>query len=816
MAQSPKRRNRPLAGMVTSTLRSAVLLVSVAGTQHRNPASTVAKLFIVAIVGGLLLAALALPTVGGLGLVARKSIDSFNNMPASLADDGKPPQRSVIVASDGESRIANLYLQNRQVVPLSQIPNIAQKALISIEDSRFYKHHGVDPRGILRAVVSDVRRGGASQGASTLTQQYVKQVLLYQTDNANQQQAATADTVARKLKEAHIALDLEKRLSKNDILARYMNIAYYGEGAYGIETAAHTYFGVSAMKLDLAQAALLGGIVQSPYGYDPYRHMDKALARRHEVLVHMQQQHYITKAQMTAADQEKITLTKKSDTPANGCTEAITPSTGFFCDYVRSYLTDVLHLTQTQLYKGGLKIRTTLNTTIQKNAAAAVSKAVPMDNPAAAVMDVVQPGTGRVLAMAVNRKFGNDPKDKTQTSINLATRAVGFGGSTYKAFTLAAALQRQVPFGYEIPTDSSAVAPGLGYTAKNPVKNDSTSEKGTFTLEHAVVQSVNTYFIKLLDGEYFADNMQLPVQDAQRMGMSANSVTAGVAKDVVDNHRGSFTLGAVATSPLDLANAYATIGANGKMCPPNPILSITDSTGKSLPVAAPKCTQAISSKVAIGMSNILKGDTRSDVPYNTTHGAISVGDNHAVAGKTGTANDSAGLFFAGYTPQYAGAVGVFNPAAPSKAMTTIPGYLGDGQNLYGAFAADIWNQALSPVISAEAPSAWPAPDQSIVNGNSVAIPCAVGQNVGDASNYLANLGFNSSPGAAIDSDKPVGTVLSQDPACNTRGQKGGTISLTTSNGKLIKKAPPPKKTTPPKKTKPPKRGGPPRHHVTPG
>lgn len=775
-----------------------------AGTQSRRPVSTGAKLFLVALVGGLLLAALALPTVGGLGLVARKSIDSFNNMDASLADDGAPPQRSVIVAADGKTRIANLYLQNRQVVPLSQIPTIAQHALIAIEDSRFYKHHGVDPRGILRAVVSDLRHGGAAQGASTLTQQYVKQVLLYQTDNANQQKAATADTLARKLKEAHIALDLEKHLSKNEILARYMNIAYYGEGAYGIETAAHTYFGIPATKLDLAQAALLGGIVQSPYGYDPYRHMSAALDRRHEVLVHMQQQHYITKAQMQAADQEKITLSKKTDTPANGCTEAVTPSTGFFCDYVRSYLTDVMHLTQTQLYKGGLRIRTTLDPTIQQNASQAVSAAVPDTNPAAAVMDVVQPGTGHVLAMAVNRKFGSDPKDKTQTSINLGTRAVGYAGSTYKMFTLAAALERKVPFGYQIPTKSSEVVEGLGYGPGHPVKNDSTSEAGTFTMDRAMVQSINTYFVKLLDSPYFADNMQLPVELAQKMGMT-NSVTSQVANQVITNHLGSFTLGAVQTSPLDLATAYATIGANGKMCPPNPILSITDANGKSLPVPQPKCQQVLDPKIAIGMSNIMKGDVRNDVPYNTTNGHISIGDTHAVAGKTGTANDSAGLFFAGYTPQYAGAVGVFDPDAPSKAMTRIPGYVGDGQNLYGSFAANIWNQAMSPVIAKQPPSQWPAPADSVVYGDSVAVPCVVGQSIGDASNNLATQGFNSVPGQSIDSAEVAGTVIGQDPACGGRTEKGGTISLTTSNGKLHKN---PKKHQPPKHTTNPQ----PTHH----
>ena len=797
--QKPARRPEgPTWGCVNSTRSSAVLLFPVAGTQSKRPVSTAAKLFLIAIVGGLLLAALALPTVGGFGLVARKSIDSFNNMDAHLADAGKPPQRSVIVAADGQTRIANLYLQNRQVVPLSQIPNIAQKALISIEDARFYKHHGVDPRGILRAVVSDLRHGGASQGASTLTQQYVKQVLLYQSDNASVQKAATADTVARKLKEAHIALDLEKHLSKDEILARYMNIAYYGEGAYGVETAAHTYFGVSAMKLDLAQAALLGGIVQSPYGYDPYRHMDRALSRRHDVLVHMQQQHYITKAQMNAADQEKITLTKKSDTPANGCTEAITPSTGFFCDYVRNYLTNVLHLTNTQLYKGGLRIRTTLNTTIQQNASAAVSKAVPMDNPAAAVMDVVEPGTGHVLAMAVNRKFGNDAKDKTQTSINLATRAVGQGGSTYKAFTLAAALERKVPFGYPITTKSKETSPTLGYTDKYPVKNDSATEAGEFTLERATVQSVNTYFIKLLDSPYFGDNLQLPVQLAQQMGMAATSVTKSVGDTVVKKSQGSFTLGSVPTSPLDLATAYATIGANGMMCPPNPILSITDANGKQLPVHAPACKRVLDPKIAVGMSNIMKGDVRSDVPYNTTNDSISIGDDHAVAGKTGTANQSSSLFFAGYTPKYSGAVGVFNPDTPSKPMTQIPGHVGDGQSLYGSFAAGIWNDAMSPVIAKEAPSKWPAPASSVVYGDSVQVPCAVGRSIGDASNYLAGLGFNSSPGSVVDSTAPAGTVVGQDPACNSRAQKGTTISLTQSKG------PPPKK----KKTKKPPKHNP--------
>ncbi|HVX44939.1 MAG TPA: transglycosylase domain-containing protein, partial [Mycobacteriales bacterium] len=299
------------------------------------------------------MAAIALPTIGGLGLATSKSIDTFNDLPTALKNDGKPSQRSVMVASDGSTRIANLYLQNRQVIPLSEIPEVSRKAQIAVEDSRFYEHHGLDTRGVLRALLHDTQSGGASQGGSTLTQQYVKQVLLYSADTPEEQKKATEDTLGRKLREARLAIALEKKLSKNEILARYLNIAYFGAGAYGIETAAQTYFGIHASQLNLPQAALLAGLVQSPYGYDPYKHRDLALKRRHVVLTRMQQQGYITKAQMTEADKTPIEVLPKKAAPSNGCGEALLPDSGFFCDYVRSYLTDVLHLTKSQLYNGG-------------------------------------------------------------------------------------------------------------------------------------------------------------------------------------------------------------------------------------------------------------------------------------------------------------------------------------------------------------------------------------------------------------------------------------------------------------------------------
>lgn len=767
--------------------------------------ATLVKLLATALAAGVIVAAICLPTIGGLGFATGKSIDTFNDLPSVLKNDGKPPQRSVMVAADGSTRIANLYLQNRQVIPFDQIPKVARKAQIAIEDSRFYHHHGVDTRGVLRALLHDTGSGGSSQGGSTLTQQYVKQVLLYNADNAEEQRKATEDTIGRKLREARLALALEKKLSKHQILARYLNIAYYGSGAYGIETAAQTYFGIHASQLSLPQAALLAGLVQSPTGYDPYTHADLALKRRHVVLTRMQQQGYITKAQMREADRSPLGVRAKQAAPANGCGETLLPDTGFFCDYVRSYLRNVLHLTKTQLYNGGLIIRTTLDPDLQRRAAEAVSAAVPKDNPAAAVLDSVQPGTGKVQAMAVNRNFGVDGSDPTQTTINLGVKPVAQAGSTYKAFTVASALEKRVPFSYQIQADYTAVAPSLGYSADAPAHNDSPAESGLYDLQKATVQSVNTYFIQLLESRYFNSDLTGPVRMAQRLGMKAHSVTDRVADDVITNHRGSFTLGAVPTSPLDMADAYATFAANGKYCPPNPIREIIKPDGDRLPIKTPQCKQVLDPKVANGVNNILHGDMDSTVSYNTTHGDIDVGNDHAASGKTGTTNDSAGLWFDGYTPKYSAAVAVFNPAAPSKTVESIPGH--EGEMLYGRFSADIWNAAFAPVISAEPPSSWPAPAQSVVWGDSVAVPCVVGASEVDASKTLGEQGFTStSTTSPVDNPKPAGTVLSQSPACGARAAKNSLVQLTLSNG--VKPPPPP----PPKPPKPPKHNHGDNHH----
>src|SRR3954447_25716029 len=229
---------------------------------------------------GLVLAGILLPVIGGAGLFARAMSDSWGDLPATLRMP-PPPERSRLVATDG-STIASFFTQDRENVPLKQVAPVMQRAMVAIEDARFFDHGGVDLRGTLRAAATDVGNGGAVQGGSTLTQQYVKNALLDSGD-----QGAVQDSLGRKLREARYAIELEKRLSKQEILERYLNIVYFGNGAYGVESAARRYFGVHASQLKLHQAALLAGLVQSPTDDDPVLHPAAAKLRRDTVLARM-------------------------------------------------------------------------------------------------------------------------------------------------------------------------------------------------------------------------------------------------------------------------------------------------------------------------------------------------------------------------------------------------------------------------------------------------------------------------------------------------------------------------------------------------
>src|SRR3954447_9304864 len=286
---------------------------------------------VISVVAGLLLAGMLLPIVGGVGLLARTGANDFESLPSEL-EISALPQVSRILAADG-SPLATFYFQDRVTVPIHRVPQIMQKAIIAVEDVRFYEHHGIDVKGAIRALLHNGRSGTVQQGGSTLTQQYVKNVLIEQAQAQGNSQGvaeAHASTLARKMKEAKYALALERKYTKAQILQGYLNIAYFGDGAYGVGTAAKHYFGVPVKKLHLAQAALLAGLVQSPELYDPVTNPDGARQRRYTVLSQMLKYHFISQGQFDRASTAPIALDVHRQ--GNGCETASAP---YFCDYVQ-------------------------------------------------------------------------------------------------------------------------------------------------------------------------------------------------------------------------------------------------------------------------------------------------------------------------------------------------------------------------------------------------------------------------------------------------------------------------------------------------
>src|SRR5215211_7637389 len=272
----------------------------------RLKSKVVAKLALTIAVAGALLAGLMLPFIGGTGIVARNSASLLDALPVELTDE-TPAGLTRVLAADG-SLITNFFTNNRAPVTPDQISEVMKQALVDIEDSRFYEHNGLDVQGTLRALAKNVAAGEVEEGGSTLTQQLVKQTLLQTAESPEEQQAAKEQTVGRKLREARLALALEETYSKDEILSRYLNIVYFGEGAYGIQAAAQKYFSVNAWDLNLAQAAMLAGLVQSPTNDDPLANPENAVTRRNQVLQRMFDLEHITEPELTEISAQPVAV----------------------------------------------------------------------------------------------------------------------------------------------------------------------------------------------------------------------------------------------------------------------------------------------------------------------------------------------------------------------------------------------------------------------------------------------------------------------------------------------------------------------------
>ena len=640
------------------------------------------KLFLAVPLAGALLAGLASPWLVGPGVLAKSSTDLLAPLTSDIGAAGLVGN-SVVLAADG-SVLTYFYEHNRTPVPSERISPVVKQALVDIEDSRFYEHRGIDLEGTARALLSNVVAGGVHEGGSTLTQQLVKQTLLQTAETPEQRQAAVEQSVGRKLREARLALALEDQLTKDEILTRYLNLVYFGEGAYGIEAASWRYFGVPAANLSLPQAATLAGLVQTPAADDPIENPDRAFVRRNQVLQRMNALGHLSDADLAAVSAEPVTVTPTAP-PPNGCVNAVIG--GFFCDFLQKYLTQTLGIPQAVLEGGGLVVRTTLRPDIQVSGDAATVATQPMGAPLAAIFTAVEPGTGHVLAMSVNRRFGYDAADPAQESVNLNTAASQGAGSTYKVFVAASALERGIPAWNTITTDDPYVSRVYRNGTAPYVVQNAGDYPPTLTMAEALVRSSNTYFVALEDQ---LGSVEGPVRMAQRMGLTSLDP---IADTVVAQNRGSFTLGAEATSPLALASAYSTMAASGTRCEPTPVLAVLDATGEPLqiegrPVAVgDRCTpEAMPSAVATTLNQILVGDVAS--PIGTGTRAAVPG--HDIAGKTGTSQNRYSIAFIGYTPRYAASVMVLNPKHNEDVGT-----------YGGGYAAQVWHAAMSPILLAE-------------------------------------------------------------------------------------------------------------------
>jgi membrane peptidoglycan carboxypeptidase len=668
-----------------------------------SPAQLLAKLAATILVAGVLLAGLLFPWVGGTGLAARNSATLLDALPVELTDK-TPAGNTKVLAADG-SLITNLYKNNRTPVTPDQIAPVMKQALVDIEDSRFYDHNGLDVQGTMRALVKNVAAGSVQEGGSTLTQQLVKQTLLQTATSPEDRQAATEQNVGRKLREARLAMAVEETFSKDEILTRYLNIVYFGQGAYGVQAAAQKYFSVNAADLTLPQAAMLAGLVQSPANDDPITNPENAVTRRNQVLARMHDLKHISDEELAANSAQPVVVAEGQD-PPNGCIDATIG--GFFCAYVKQYLTGALGVTQDQIDNGGLTIQTTLRPDMQAAGDQAVLNTLPMGASLAGMYTAVEPGTGKLLAMSVNREYGCDREECESVVLNEA--ASQGAGSTYKVFVAAAALAEGYPQNYTITTSdpyTSRVYKENGGTRGAPYRvGNAGNYPATLDLRGALVRSSNTYFVALEDA---LGSVEKPVRMAEAMGMTFDRPNQTSAEQYIDGNMGSFTLGSNATSPLELATAYSTLAGNGTKCDPIPVTGILDRDGKPLTdengqpiVKNDNCTpEAIPPGVATTLNQILIGDVSS--PEGTGTRAAVAG--HEIAGKTGTSQKNWSAAFVGYTPQYAASVMVLNP----KANENVGGFGGNKP-------ATIWHDAMAPILEGQAAVPFPPADPAVVAG----------------------------------------------------------------------------------------------------
>ena len=769
-----------------------------------------------AVIGGFLLAGIALPAVTVAGSTVNGSVELFEELPDEL-EDVTLPQQSNIYARDGQTLLATFYVQNRVVVPLEEISPWMQMAVVAVEDKRFWQHNGVDGEGLLSAAYVNLR-SDSQPGASTVTQQLIKNMLLQDAldiDDEDLQEeaiaAATEVSLPRKIREWRLALAFEDSLNtklgdvcdaedpavdcgKDQILQQYLNIAQFGQNIYGVEAASQYYFSKPASKLSAIEAATIAGITQNPTKWDPTREFegddgvvtnyDQAEVRRDTVLGVMYEQDMITKEEFDTYEAIPVEDTLQVSRPKFSCSASeIAP---FFCDYVTKII-DQHEVFNTDtvsgddlLWTGGLDIVTTLDVQKQTIANEELRRTLPEDDPSgyATAMVALDTETGQILSMAQNREFDPAAEAPNSTSINYATNrdfggSRGFSpGSTFKPIILAEWLNtghslRQIVTGNIREYDDgdwvdSCEGPVQFYgRAWKPGNTGNTSARSQSVLQ-ATANSVNTSYVAMasqLDLCGIADM-------AQTLGFERAD---GAPFEKVP----SATLGTQNASPLTMASVMQTFANDGVRCEPIAILSITRPDGSAVDVPQQDCRQVITPELAAGVSYAMQGVmTDGSGQYTQLDGRPS-------AGKTGTSQDNAHTWFAGFTPQLVSVFWLGNPDRDvPQQFKTIGGVW--EEYFYGStLMAPTWERFMERSLEGAEVLQFPEVSDEMLNGVPVRVPDLTGRDENNARWVAAEAGFlvQVSDQRVFSNTVEPGQVASQSPGTGSKMTPGSTITI---------------------------------------
>ncbi len=811
-----------------------------------TPAALIVAFIVIAVMGGLVAAGLSVPALAAANIGADAAKTTFDGLGDELADVVLP-QRTEVYANDrtyaedgtvtnAGTLLATFYTQNRVIVPLSDISVQLQHAVVATEDRRFDQHNGVDPQGMTRALVLGVLEpdGSRQQGASTITQQYVKNVLIQdaldkaETD-AQRQAAYNQATIAhgtegyaRKLREARLAIALENRLTaelghdgaKQKILENYLNIAQFGTSVYGAEAAAQYYFSTSAKDLTYLQAATIAGITQNPTKWDPTRHADDpgpAQGRRNTVLGLMHDQGYITDDEYTTGIEQPILETLRPDGISVGCghAEETVRGAGYFCDWVSKIVVkdpafgDSAEARAEVWQKGGLTITTTLDPRIQTEATEEVQSSVPAGDPSGVVqaMAVVEPGTGEVKALAQSTNWtATNQGVAGESAINLNVAQPYYNnqgfqpGSTFKAFTLLAWLEAGHSLG-DVVNGSPQTFSMSQYTSCDgrmggksfTMGNSPPSAGGMMTVADATKNSVNVAFMNMATKLSLCTIMQraadLGVVKANPTYLSGDKKGEPIRGEngeyipvPFNDHVPVNVIGTDNTTTLQMAGAFASFASGGVFCTPIAITKVVDTGGQDRKVPDAGCHQEIDPSVANTIAYAMSG-----VWSGTMSSVGSPG--FPAAGKTGTSNNNEYTWFVGYTPRLAAAVAVSGSLKGFKSANrqTIAGHRYGV--VYGAtIAGPTWKRFITRALDDGQPNpGFGQGSSDLINGKQVPIPDVTGKSVDEATTTLTGAGFTVSVAPdQVASTVPAGLVAQQSPSGTTT--TGSVIVLSVSNG----------------------------------